>query len=194
MVSRKVWVPLAGVCIAVCVYVLWPYTEERSCAQRLYARALQYEATKRFRDEYAIQHFFCNSDPPLSQAQLDHACDRSGAVGTRVDAAYEATMRALEDYRATHGAYPESLEPVLAEMPQEIREVAREFDYYRKPNPAEKAAVSSDGRTIFDFSDSGIVLVTGQYGTVSFDLAARDRSLFQLRRSAICSYKNASAE
>lgn len=188
MVSRKVWVPLTAGCVAVCVYVLWSYAEERSCAQHVYTRALQYESTRRFRDEYAIQHFFCNSRAPLSQAQLDHACDRSAAVGRRVDAAYEATMHALGRYRARHGEYPKSLEPVLAELPQEVREVAREFDYYRKSNPAEKAAVSSDGRTIFDFSDSDVVLVTGQYGTVSFDLAERGRWHFR-RRSASCAFE-----
>jgi len=193
MVSRKVWVPLTTVCISVCVYMLWQYAEERSCAQHLYARALQYEATKRFRDEYAVQHYFCNSDPPLDDAQLDHACDRSIAVGTRVDAAYKATMRALEEYRARHGAYPESLEPVLAQMPQEIREVAKEFDYYRKRNAADDAAVSSDGRIIFTTTDSEIVVISGQYGTVSFDLAARESWPFQLRAPAICSYEHASA-
>lgn len=82
------------------------------------------------------------------------ACDRVLALYRTIVAAHDDTLRALEAYRDRVGRYPDRLEEVRAEIPEESLAAFRGFEYERK-------------------ADSDVSIVTGLYGAAAFDRLRR---------------------
>jgi hypothetical protein len=83
-----------------------------------------------------------------------NACDRVLALYRTIVAAHDATLRALEANRDRVGRYPDRLEEVRADIPDESLAAFRGFEYERK-------------------ADSDVSIVTGLYDAAT--VTARQR-------------------
>lgn len=123
------------------------YTARVRRAAEMARLAADWESTGQIQRAYRTYCAVCEGSLRVKRADLPaKACDRVLPLHRRIIAAHDDTLRALDAYRERVGRYPDSLEAVQAEIPDESLAAFRGFEYERK-------------------GDSDLCIVTGLYGS-----------------------------
>jgi hypothetical protein len=113
--------------------------------------AARWESQGQVQRAYRAYSAVCEGRLRVEGAELPpNARDRLLSLHRTIIGAHDHTLRALEAYRDRVGRYPDRLEDVQAEIPDESKAAFRGFEYERK-------------------GDSDLSIVTGLYGAVIFD-------------------------
>ncbi|WP_431096599.1 hypothetical protein [Polaromonas aquatica] len=173
--KTKIWLPLLLLTGTAAVAFAMSEAEkkereaaDRICQAQLYTQAADLERRKEFAASYRSYSYLCDGvfySPPAGQ---ERSCDAAARLSKRFGESYEEAMTAVVAYRAAHGAYPASFEPVLGQLTPATREMVEKFDYCVKANPGDRTAKCTSGSQAFISKE--VIFGTGQYGSVSFDL------------------------
>jgi hypothetical protein len=118
-------------------------------------RAEEWERHGEVQRAYRAYCEVCDGGFRIDRADLPpDACDRVLPLYRTIVAAHDDTLRALDSYRDRVGRYPDRLEEVRAEIPEESLPAFRGFEYERKP-------------------DSDVSIVTGLYSAATFETPPR---------------------
>lgn len=149
-------VALIAACFAYARHV--SYTARVRRAAEMARLAADWESTGQIQRAYREYSAICEGSLRIERADLPpKAYDRVLRLHRRIVAAHDDALRALDAYRERVGRYPDSLEAVQAEIPDESLAAFRGFEYERK-------------------GDSDLRIVTGLYDSAIVDLRRRRAS------------------
>ncbi|WP_141288425.1 hypothetical protein [Ideonella azotifigens] len=118
-----------------------------------YERARTLETTGSVQGAYRLYDDLCQDGSFVHNnlPRREQPCIKATELADEISVSYEATMAALERYRAIHGVYPDDLSPVKDDIPL-------------------SATRAFAGMKLHTISDGGIGVETGMYSAETFRL------------------------
>lgn len=132
-----------------------PYESRVSQVRSIFSDAVALERDGQVQAAYRRYSTICEGSYGIDRNDIPAgACEGAYRLSASLRTAYEHTIAALERYREATGRYPESLDAIAKEIPESSVAAFSGFRYFRN-------------------SDIDVDIVTGRYGSVTFDLSGR---------------------